>query len=172
MFVLWLFLLLPIIEIALFIVIGGEIGVWATLGWVILSAVAGSALIRFQGRQAAMDLQQSLQELRDPTRPMAHRSMKMLAGLLLIVPGFFTDAVGLLLLIPVVRDLVLRQIAARAKVSGVSFGFPGTGPRPADAGVIDGEYVIHDDPYVVQSGHEIEGPNPEQKPGNSGWTRH
>ncbi|AGT10464.1 FxsA family protein [Paracoccus aminophilus] len=174
--VLWLFLLLPIIEIALFVVIGGEIGVWATLAWVVLSAIAGMALIRFQGQQAALDLQQSLQELRNPSQPMAQRSFKMLAGMLLILPGFFTDALGLLLLLPPVRSLILRQIAARVKTSSVGFGYSGGFPgaqRPGGSnGVIDGEYVVQDDPYIPQSSGQIGPGDSSQKPGNSGWTRH
>ncbi len=172
----WAFLLLPIIEIALFVVIGSEIGVWATLAWIILAAIAGMALIRRQGVEAAMDLQQPLQDLRDPAKNMGKRSLLMLAGVLLIVPGFFTDFLALLLLIPGVRHLILRQIAAKARVATVSFGFPGAGASNRDAGVIDGEYVIQDDPYVPQSGKTLRSPGDDDIsddiPGNSGWTRH
>ncbi|WP_312524631.1 FxsA family protein [Paracoccus sp. (in: a-proteobacteria)] len=168
----WAFLLLPIIEIALFVVIGGEIGVWATLGWIILAGVLGMALIRQQGAQAALDFQQSLQQLRDPSESMGQRSLKMLAGVLLIVPGFFTDFLALLLLVPGVRRLILSQIAAKARTAHVSFGFPGQEARNRDAGVIDGEYVIQDDPYVPQSGKTLPGPDHDDDLGNSGWTRH
>ncbi|WP_294924714.1 FxsA family protein [uncultured Paracoccus sp.] len=164
---LWIFLLLPIIEIALFVVVGGEIGVWAVLGLVVLAAFAGVALIRWQGMQAALDLQQSLDQLRDPARPMAHRTLLALAGILLIVPGFFTDALALLLLLPPVRNLILRRVAARARGVRVSYGFP----HERDAGVIDGEYVIQDDPYLPpETG--ARGQDDDGRPGNSGWTRH
>lgn len=168
----WGFLLVPIIEIVLFVVIGGEIGVLATLAWLFLAGMAGMALIRYQGTQAAMDIQQSLQQLREPSTPVAQRSLLMVAGILLIIPGFFTDFLAVLLLIPGVRNLILRQIAARAGASRVSFGFPGTESRYRDAGVIDGEYVIQDDPYVPQASNELPGPDDDKRNGQSGWTRH
>lgn len=168
----WAFLLLPIIEIALFIIIGGEIGVMATLAWLFLAGVAGMALIRYQGRQAAMDFQQSMQQLRAPSQPIGQRSLLMVAGFLLIIPGFFTDFLALLLLIPPVRSLILRQVAARAGVANVSFGFPGTQSRHRDAGVIDGEYVVQDDPYMPHAGGRLPGPQDGKDNDSSGWTRH
>lgn len=184
MWLLWIFVLLPIIEIALFVIIGGEIGVWATLALVMLAAVAGAALIRRQGMLAAHDLQQSLRELRDPARPMAHRSLLSIAGVLLIVPGFFTDFMALLLLFPAMRNLLLRRIGAgvQGRSAGVRFdyGFPPQGANRPDAGVIDGEYVIHDDPYVPPheaggepDGDSAQGDDRRPRPiGHSGWTRH
>lgn len=187
MLFLWIFVLLPIIEIALFVVIGGEIGVWATLAWVLIAAIAGVALIRRQGAQVALDLQQSLNDLRDPSRRVAHRTLLLLAGVLLILPGFFTDALALLLLIPAVRNLLLRQIASRAKAgmaqSGVRFtyGYPAGQRGSRDSGVIDGEYVVQDDPYPAQTGLPPAGDgnggpqspqNGASNPGKSGWTRH
>lgn len=180
MWLLWVFVLLPIVEIALFVVIGGEIGVWATLALVVLAALAGSALIRRQGMMAAHDLQQSLRELRDPARPMAHRTLMVVAGMLLIVPGFFTDVLALLLLVPGVRRLLLRRIGAGVRVSSagmrVDYGFPPDGSARPDAGVIDGEYVIHDDPYVPPRDARLDSAEGEERPphrlGHSGWTRH
>lgn len=177
MLLVWTFLLLPIIEIALFVVIGGEIGVWATLAWVMLAGVAGVALIRRQGQLAALDLQRSLQDLRDPSRQVADRTLLVLAGVLLIVPGFFTDALAFLLLVPPLRQLVLRQIASRARGVRVSYGFPTDRGGARDAGVIDGEYVVQDDPYVpTHPGAEGARPGDDRrlgKPGgHSGWTRH
>ena len=180
---LWIFVLLPVIEIALFVTIGGEIGVWATLAWVLLAAMAGVALIRWQGARAALDLQQSLNDLRDPSASVAHRTLLVLAGFLLIVPGFFTDVLAGFLLIPAVRNLVLRQIASRAKAgmnqAGVRFtyGYPAGQGGSRDSGVIDGEYVVQDDPYPAQTGlpraddGNGDAKGPENR-GKSGWTRH
>lgn len=188
---LWIFVLLPIIEIALFVVIGGEIGVWATLAWVLGAAVAGVALIRWQGAQAALDLQKSLNDLRDPSHGVGQRSLLILAGFLLIIPGFFSDALAFLLLIPPVRTLILRQIASRAragvKQAGLRFtyGYPTGQQGGRDSGVIDGEYVVQDDPYPAQSslpdpsedGGASKGPpkgpsKSQPNGGKSGWTRH
>lgn len=178
----WVFMLLPIIEIALFVIIGGEIGVLATFAWLFLAGFAGMALIRNQGARAAQDLQQSLQQMRGTGTPVAERSLLMIAGVLLVVPGFFTDFLAALLLIPFVRKQIVKQIAARTVVTGAGFGFGGAQDRYHDAGVIDGEYVIQDDPYVPPSdaglphpdagGRGGNGSGPVKGNGNSGWTRH
>lgn len=178
----WVFMLLPIIEIALFVIIGGEIGVLATLAWLFLAGLAGMALIRRQGAQAALELQLSLQQMRGTGTPVAERSLLMIAGVLLVIPGFFTDFLAGLLLIPPVRKQIVKQIAARTVVTGAGFGFGGAQTRYHDAGVIDGEYVIQDDPYVPQSDTSLPRPDADGRggtgagsdkgDGHSGWTRH
>lgn len=178
---LWLLVALPIVEIALFIIVGGWIGLWATLGLVVLGFVGGMAVIRSQGTHAWLEAQRSLAELRDPSRPLAHGMMLMIAGVLLIVPGFFTDAVALLLLIPPVRDFVMRRASRRVRVSGVhvrSRGAQHDAHRPPyGGGVIDADYVVEDAPPAhprppldlppdLPDGHDV----PPR--GGSGWTRH
>lgn len=178
-----LFILIPIIEIALLIQVGGIIGVWLTIALVILSAVIGSALIRSQGRRALAELQDSFRTLNDPTRPLAHGAMILFAGALLLTPGFFTDTMGLLLLIPAVRDWVMRVAGRRVKVTRVGFGFdtsrqPSHGWPGRDDGVIDGEYTVQEDPYSTREDIERDRPAPQdqdtrrngsRKP--SGWTQ-
>ncbi|NNK77594.1 MAG: FxsA family protein, partial [Litoreibacter sp.] len=93
----WLFVLfvtVPIVEIALFIQIGGLIGLWPTLGIVILTAILGTILVRSQGLMALAQVRDNLNELRDPTESLAHGAMILASGLLLLTPGFFTDFVG------------------------------------------------------------------------------
>ena len=119
-----MFLVVPIIEIALFIQVGGLIGLWPTLALVLLSAVAGVAIMRSQGARAGMQIQRSLAEMRDPSRPLAHGAMIIAAGLLLLLPGFFSDALGLLLLIPAVRTMLMAQLARRCLLY--------TSPSPRD----------------------------------------
>ncbi len=157
----WIFLAfaaVPLIEIGLFIQIGGAIGLWPTLGLVLVTALLGTALVHSQGARALADLRTALNDLRDPTAPLAHGAMILFAGALLLTPGFFTDSVGLLLLVPAVRRALMRYLAKRVRVAGFTVG--GGGPRTAHgAGVIDAEYV------------EIDPENaPEHPP--SGWTRH
>lgn len=139
------FLLVPILEIALFIQVGGLIGLWPTLAIVVLTAVLGTTLVRTQGRMALGQLQQSFATLDDPTEPLAHGAMILLSGALLLTPGFFTDAVGFALLIPGVRIAVFRYLKTKVTVTQFQMG-QGAGfqqPRgPYDQGdVIDGEFT-------------------------------
>lgn len=74
------FVILPIVEIALFIQVGGLIGVLPTIALVMLSAVMGMAVMRQQGAMAARDIQRAMQEMRDPAAPMAHGALIMLGA--------------------------------------------------------------------------------------------
>ena len=98
MWLLIAFIAVPMIEIALFIQVGGFIGLWWTLLIVLLTAIAGSYLVRQQGLREIANLQRSFAELNDPTEPLAHGAMILFSGALLLTPGFFTDVVGLSLL--------------------------------------------------------------------------
>ena len=105
MWLLIAFIAVPMIEIALFIQVGGFIGLWWTLLIVLLTAIAGSYLVRQQGLREIANLQRSFAELNDPTEPLAHGAMILFSGALLLTPGFFTDVVGLSLLIPSIRGI-------------------------------------------------------------------
>ncbi len=134
------FLLIPLIEIALFVQVGGLIGLWPTLAIVVLTAILGTSLVRSQGRLALGRLQQSFAQLSDPAEPLADGAMILLAGALLVTPGFFTDAVGFALLIPQVRGAVFRFLASRMRIQTFHAG-PGPDLRDPGAGdVIDGEF--------------------------------
>jgi UPF0716 protein FxsA len=155
----WLFLAflsVPLIEIALFIQVGGAIGLWSTLGIVILTAVIGTFLVRTQGALAMNNLRQSFGTLSDPSEPLAHGAMILVSGALLLTPGFFTDAVGFALLIPAVRSAVFRYIKARIKVQSFDMGGnAGNPPRrgPHDPNIIDGDFEeVPRDPNAPPSG--------------------
>jgi len=137
------FLLVPIIEIALFIQVGGLIGLWPTLAIVVLTAVLGTVLVRTQGRMALGQLQRSFAELDDPTEPLAHGAMILLSGALLLTPGFFTDAVGFALLVPAFRMAVFRYLKSKVTVAQFQMG-PGFRPRGPGFDrddIIDGEFT-------------------------------
>ncbi|MDP0928166.1 FxsA family protein [Paracoccus onubensis] len=168
-----LFLAVPLIEIALFIQVGGLIGLWPTLGIVILTAVAGMSLMRSQGAKAWNDVNRSFGELRDPGRPLAHGVMIMFAGMLLVLPGFFTDSLGLALLVPGIRELVMRWIASRIQVSRVQMrGRPEPHRPPYNDGVIDGDFVVEDESQDHAPMPPDVSPGENRNRGNSGWTRH
>jgi len=160
MYMLIAFLVIPIIEIALFIQVGGAIGLWPTLAIVVLTAFLGTWLVRTQGRMALGQLQASFSELNDPTEPLAHGAMILVAGALLLTPGFFTDAVGFLLLVPAVRVAVFRYL--RGKITMAQFQM-GTGPaRPGfnrNDDIIDGDFKeVNPEKDPTQPSGWVEGP--------------
>ncbi len=148
----WFFapiILLPIIEIALFVTVGAWLGLWTTLGIVLLTGVFGVHLIRSQGVNALGQLQTARSNLKNPLSPIAHGLMSVVAGLFLILPGFFTDAVGLFLLIPPVQRGIISAISSKMVIQPGNQGFPGgrtdwTDPmRPQDGAtddIIDADY--------------------------------
>lgn len=152
-----LFLVVPIIEIALFISVGGQIGILPTLAFVVVTAVIGAFLVRIQGLRALHDLRGSMNKLQNPAEPLAHGAMILLSGALLMTPGFFTDGVGFLLLVPGIRKWVMRMIGSRMKFESFTYGQPTHHGATDD--VIEGEF------FENQSGAK-----PTHTP--SGWTRH
>ncbi len=160
------FLMVPLIEIGLFIQVGGAIGLWPTLAIVVLTAVLGTSLVRSQGRLALGQMRNSFQTLSDPAEPLAHGAMILFAGALLLTPGFFTDAFGFALLMPPVRIAVYRYISKRVTVAQFQMGsapgqrpdYPGRGQTtqaPGRGDIIDGDF------------EEVTPRKPNQKP--SGW---
>jgi UPF0716 protein FxsA len=135
-----LLIALPLIEIAGFAFVGREIGVLATIGLVLLSSIAGSILLRIQGFGVLRRIQRDVQEGGDPGRELAHGVMILIAGFLLIIPGFFTDIIGLLLFLPPVRDLGWRFVKSRIRVVGDFGAFrarPGAEPGGRRGPIID-----------------------------------
>jgi UPF0716 protein FxsA len=138
MWLLIAFIAVPVIEIGLFIQVGDIIGLWPTLLIVLLTAIAGTTLVRSQGTQVLSALQGSFQAMRDPTEPLAHGAMILFAGALLLTPGFFTDAFGFLLLFPPFRHLITTMIRSRIKSANVNFS---SKQADIDQNVIDAEYT-------------------------------
>jgi UPF0716 protein FxsA len=136
--VLLILILVPLIEIALFVAVGGWIGVWGVLSLVVLGALVGVGLLR--GRLARVPA--LLQAGGDPARLLAQGAMTAIGAVLLIAPGFLTDILGLALLLPPVQRAIARRLA-RAAPQG-----------RWQATVIDGEYRVHD--------AEPPGPHPDE----------
>ena len=103
MWLLIAFIAVPLIEITLFIQVGGAIGLGWTLAVVVLTAILGTWLVRSQGALALGQLRSSFNDLRDPTEPLVRGAMILFSGALLLTPGFFTDAVGFAFLVEVKR---------------------------------------------------------------------
>jgi len=160
----WLFALfvgVPILEIALFIQVGGWLGLWPTLAIVILTALGGTFLLRTQGVQTLGRLQSSVSEGKNPMDPIAHGALILISAVLLLTPGFFTDAFGLSLLIPPVRQQLIKSGAARFATNGAVFmnGQQVRPERPQRPDTVDGEFEVVDEDI------------PTGPPSQSGWTK-
>lgn len=142
-----LFLAIPLIEIALFIVVGGEIGLWPTLGIVVATGIMGAALFQYQGLAVARDARMRIERGEAPIGSMFHGICLITAAAFLVTPGFFTDVVGLLLLLPPVRAIIVRLILKKMQVNR---------KMPPDDGTIDGEYrdVTPDPPSTAAAGDQ------------------
>ncbi|MBI1217071.1 MAG: FxsA family protein [Rhodobacteraceae bacterium] len=157
--ILTLFILLPLVEIGLFVTVGGWLTLWPTLLLVAASALLGVSVLRRQGMVTAVEVSTALNDMRDPARPLADGALTMLAGVLLVVPGFLTSAIGLLLLVPFIRHAAITHIGRHLRGATVVMRGGGAAPRRADDQTIEGEF------------HEIEpGKRPTHRP--SGWTQH
>ena len=134
------FIATPIAEIALFIEAGERFGLWPTLGAVVLTAIIGTALLRWQGLTTWARATQSLQRGVFPVHEVFTGLCLVAAGALLLTPGFLTDAVGFALFVPPVR-LLLGSLLKRAiqRGKGPKVWVNGE-PMDLRSTVIDGEY--------------------------------
>ena len=148
----------PLLEIAIFIQVGGIIGLGWTLALIVLTAVVGTILLRQQGFQVLRRAQRQLDAGVAPVAEVFEGVCLLLAGALLLTPGFFTDALGALLLLPPVREVLFREIRRRVEVEMVRRGSPG-GPERRPPEVIDAEFreITNDDGPVEG---EPKGPMP------------
>ncbi len=130
-------LLLPLAEIACFILVGRRIGLFATLSLVVLSAVAGIVLMRIQGFGVLARLRQAGQDGRAPGKEMLNAAMIMIAGILLLIPGFLTDIVGLALFLPPVRTFLWNRLMRNIVVVDIGGTHPGNRPQTGPQRTID-----------------------------------
>ena len=107
-----LFILIPIIEISLFIEIGSIIGSFYTIILIFITAIVGVFFVRQQGISTFQKLTFQLQNLETPVQTMFEGLVILISGILLITPGFFTDALGFLGLIPFTRIIFIKLVAS------------------------------------------------------------
>jgi UPF0716 protein FxsA len=132
-----LFMTVPLIEIAFFVIIGNAIGLWPTLLGVLVTAVAGSLVLRYQGQALFNEIRGTMARGALPARALADAMMVGIAGVLLLTPGYFTDLLGLTLLVPPVRTAIYGFLARRISVVAAP-GMGGGGPPPGSGpGTID-----------------------------------
>lgn len=151
-----LFVGVPLLEIAVFVAVGGEIGLWPTLGAVVATALAGSVLLRVQGLSTLYRAREHLERGELPVKELFDGVCLVFAGALLLTPGFVTDGVGLLLFLPPFRAAIRRGLGSLFVARGAvhtfrtheSGGGPNDGPRgPAPSGgkTIDGDFTVVDE---------------------------
>jgi UPF0716 protein FxsA len=134
-----LFIVVPIAELVVVIQVGRAIGVWWTIALLVADAILGSVLMRHQGRVAWRRFNDALYAGRVPAREVLDGALVLFGGLLLLTPGFITDILGLLLLIPPARSVV-RAVLGRRLTQRMIVSMTNTRPqRPDD--VIDGTAV-------------------------------
>jgi UPF0716 protein FxsA len=114
----FLLLVVPIVEIAAFIAIGGQIGIAATLLMILVTAIIGSILLRIQGLSLIRQIQSEVNNGRVPGRALGNGAMILIAGILLLTPGFVTDSIGFLLFVPWIRNAIWIFLASRITVAG------------------------------------------------------
>lgn len=118
-----IFLIVPILEIYLLIQVGSIIGALSTIGLVVLTAVVGAALLRVQGFVTYARFNQALGEGRVPATEIMEGVALLIGGALLLTPGFFTDAIGFLCLLPFSRRAMVNYISKRfSPISAMNMG--------------------------------------------------
>ena len=156
-----LFIALPVAEIYVIIKVGEAIGVLPTLALLIVDGLLGAALARSQGRAAWLRFNKALAEGRVPAREVFDGAMIIVGGAFLLAPGFITDVIGLLLLLPPSRA-VFRGVTSRLARRRVAFAprivFFGSGPSRANPRDYD----------VEGTAREVEEDERELPPGGPG----
>ena len=152
------FIFVPLLEIFAFIEVGSAIGALPTLALIVLTAVVGALLVRWQGLKVAMDARQSMARDELPVAAVVHGVLLLFAGLLLLTPGFVTDTAGFLLLVPGLRSLLVKRIFGWLEVR-TKTRTRSDRRRPA---VIEGEAI------EIDSDGDLPGPNREGSP----WRPH
>lgn len=159
-----LFIFVPLAEIGVFIRVGGAIGLFPTLALCVLTAIVGTLCIRFQGFKLVNQARAQLEAGEAPVFEVVSGACLVVAGLMLLTPGFVTDAVGFLLLLPPARRLIFDRFVAK-RMATVAGGRPGgkqPGHRRPGQGqpeVLEGEFEEVD---------EVKGAMP---PPRGGWDK-
>ena len=149
-FLFLLFIIVPIVEITLLINVGQAIGAWYTVGLVLLSAFVGVNMLRYQGVSTLARAQSRMNEGQIPGSEMIEGIVLAVGGALLLTPGFVTDVIGFLCLIPFTRQRFAKMLLSKFTVVAMSHRQPGQ---------MDDGYVQRDDPFrrPEQSGDIIDG---------------
>lgn len=150
----FLLIIMPVLEISVFIMIGGQIGVLNTILIILFTAILGSFLLRRQGLGLLAKIQHKMAEGQVPGRDLTHGVMILVAGILLLTPGFVTDTIGFSLFVPQIRDIIAGFLKSRINVQtmGSMGGGMGAQNRYREDGVVD----LDEDDYYDASENKPE----------------
>ncbi|QTE94423.1 FxsA family protein [Shewanella algae] len=161
-----IFVLIPVVELSVLIRVGEVLGSWNTVALVILTAVVGVSLVRSQGLSTLMSVQKKLAAGEAPGQEIVEGMMLAMAGILLLIPGFVTDLIGLILLTPITRAPLARYFYQRMQlkvVAGAQFR-AGANPfepphqRGQGGDVFEGEFERKADPSDKRpESHQLDG---------------
>ena len=144
-----IFILIPFLEITVFMAVGGYIGIGTTLLLALLTAITGGMIVRYQGLQTIFSARQSMSHGGLPSKELFDGLCLVAAGAMLITPGFVTDTLGFLLLVPKMRETLRHKLSASAHFQAMNFEnefYEETQrPKPEDPDVIEGEYETLDE---------------------------
>lgn len=140
------FFIIPLVEIYFLVQIGEQIGAWKTVLLVIVTAVIGVSLLRQQGLRVLLKANQAMQAGQMPAQELFDGLILAMVGVLLVTPGFFTDALGFILLIPSIRKVLMRGLLHKF-VGSVSFSQSSA------------QYRSNENTETTQQREDIESPN-------------
>lgn len=133
-----LLLVVPVVEVTIIIEVGRAIGGWQTLAVLVLWSLLGAWIVRREWSASFSGLTDALRTGRMPARELADAALALVGGILLLAPGFLTDAVGLFLILPftrpITRPLLQAAVAKRILAGSVVGGMPPTGPSGGKPG--------------------------------------
>ena len=144
--ILLILLVAAIVELVVLVVVGKAIGVLATIGLLILASLVGAALLRREGTRTLAAFREALRTRRPPHRELIDGMLIAAAGVFIVLPGFVSDVLGLLLLLPPTRALVRRRMLRSAVLH------THTPVRFAPGAIVEGEVI--EEPPTPRPGHE------------------
>ncbi len=165
-----LFIIVPIIEVYLFIKIGSVIGAGATIALVLLTALLGALLVQKQGLGLVLRARERLARREAPANEMFEGLCVLLAAILLLTPGFFTDTIGFILLIPAARSFI-RTLILDSILEMYTFGMVNTDDvragydrvrtrrRSKEPGVIDADYEVVEEETPAENRKKTRAPS-------------
>jgi UPF0716 protein FxsA len=153
-----LFVVVPLLELALLVWIGERVGILPTVALVVLTGILGAALARWQGVATWGRFRAAVEAGRMPHRELVEGLLVLVAGAVLLTPGLLTDAAGFALLVPAVRGRVGNWIADRLAQRVQLAGVAAAQSRPAAGGAVEVEYQVVENVALEENDNEEGGP--------------